>query len=83
MLRGALGLGGPGSPRRKGQQQKEENGNGSGKGGAGKLAAVLDAADDIDGALASPRGAGGAGADEEDLVAAVAGESKIERETER
>ena len=60
MLRGALGLGGPGSPRRKGQQQGEENGNGSRNGGgAGKLAAVLDAADD-DGALASPRGAGGA-----------------------
>lgn len=86
MLRGALGLGGPGSPRRKGQQQGEENGNGSrnGGGGAGKLAAVLDAADD-DGALASPRGAGGAGAaGEEDLAATVAGENqKIERARER
>lgn len=75
MLRGALGLGGPGSPRRKGQQQQEENGsrNGGGNGGA-KLAAVLDAADGDDGALASPRGAAGGAAGEEDLAATAAGE---------
>ena len=80
MLRGALGLGGPASPRRNGQQQ---NGNGNGSpingGGGGRsseLAAVLDA---DDGVAASPRGAAGAsgagaGSVEEDLAATAAGE---------
>lgn len=85
MLRGALGLGGPGSPRRKGQQQQEEENrnNGSRGNGGAKLAAVLDAADGDDGALASPRGGAGGAAGEEDLAATAAGEERSKRKRKR